>query len=202
MEDQYIGRQFGCYKIVGASEEKTHDGHKKYIGICTKCGYIRYDRISNFKCESSEHPPHRNPAGTWYTPRLGHIFSEMVQRCFISSNPSYRFYGAKGIHVCEEWITNPRNFNDWALAHGYKSNLTIDRINSAKDYCPDNCRWITAHENSKWKSNTNKIQVNGIIDSGVGWAKRLKIGRNRINNYIRKYGVQKAEQLIQSKLAT
>lgn len=38
---------------------------------------------------------------------------------------------------------------EWALAHGYTDNLTIDRINIKGDYCPDNCQWITLEENKR-----------------------------------------------------
>ena len=41
-----------------------------------------------------------------------------------------------------------------------------------------------------------KIEVNGIIDSGRGWARRLNIGTNRINSIIRYKGLESAKQFI------
>jgi hypothetical protein len=39
-------------------------------------------------------------------------------------------------------------FREWALRNGYKDGLSIDRIDSEKNYTPENCRWITVKENT------------------------------------------------------
>jgi len=38
---------------------------------------------------------------------------------------------------------------NWALANGYKEGLTIERIDKDKNYCPQNCEWVTRSENSR-----------------------------------------------------
>ena len=76
----------------------------------------------------------------------------------------------------------------WALSNGYEDNLTIDRKDETKDYSPDNCRWITGEENARWKSTTNRIDVDGEIKTGKQWATELGFNPNLINSYIRKYG--------------
>ena len=70
-------------------------------------------------------------------------------------------YGGKGIRVCQEWLDNPELFEEWSLENGYEDNLTIDRIDSTKDYCPDNCRWVTLEDNAKYKSTTRVLDVDG-----------------------------------------
>ena len=91
--------------------------------------------------------------------------------------------------MCDYWLNNQQAFNDWSLENGYNEELTIDRIDPAKDYSPENCRWITSIQNSKWKSTTNKITVNGITDSGKCWARRLGIGVNAVNRWKREHGM-------------
>jgi hypothetical protein len=58
------------------------------------------------------------------------------------------YYYEKGIRVCQEWQDYDA-FRKWAVAAGYGKNLTIDRIDSDKDYHPDNCEWVTRAENAR-----------------------------------------------------
>lgn len=198
--DKYIGQQFGCYKIIGISNEKTNDGHKKYIGKCVQCGYIRKSRIINFQKENANHSAHNFCKQFWKSENLRNIFCEMRQRCYNPNIEAYKFYGAKGIKVCDEWLNNPKTFNDWAINNGYQDGLTIDRIDETKNYCPENCHWITQSENSKWKSTTNRIEVNGIVDSGKGWSKRLGLGVNFINTYLRNNGMENTIEFIKNSI--
>lgn len=79
--------------------------------------------------------------------RLYNIWSNMKSRCKNPNETAYRWYGGKGIKVCDQW-KDFTNFREWALNNGYKENLTIDRIDSNKDYCPENCQWLTMKENN------------------------------------------------------
>ena len=46
------------------------------------------------------------------------------------------------------------NFYTWAMANGYRKDLSIDRINNNGDYEPNNCRWITLQEQN-WNTSRN-----------------------------------------------
>lgn len=80
--------------------------------------------------------------------RLYQIWSGIKQRCNNPNCNRYQYYGAKGIKMCEEWSQSYKTFAAWSYSNGYADNLTIDRIDSDKDYCPQNCRWIPAGLNS------------------------------------------------------
>lgn len=67
------------------------------------------------------------------------VWQTMKQRCINPRCRGYRWYGAKGITLCEEW-QNPESFYEWAINNGYKPGLTIDRINPSEGYSPNNCR--------------------------------------------------------------
>lgn len=198
--DKYIGKTIGQYKILDKCNNKSIDGHSLYNAECLKCGYIKYDSRIVWLKEENKNCLHYDWNINWYSSRLHRIFNDMKARCYNENEKSYVFYGVKGIKICEEWLNNPQNFNDWSINNGYENNLTIDRIDSDKNYCPENCRWITAEINSKYKSTTNMIEVNGIINSGRGWSNKLGFGPNYMNTYIRKNGYEKCVDLIQSLL--
>ena len=73
---------------------------------------------------------------------------------------------------------------------GLSNFLQID-VNAA--CCSEKCKWTTLADNYnkyKYKNAVNMIKVDGIIDSGYGWSKRLGFGKNYINCYIRKHGME------------
>ncbi|TET87233.1 MAG: hypothetical protein E3J96_05900 [Sulfurovum sp.] len=78
--------------------------------------------------------------------KLYDVWREMKQRCFNKNHKSYKYYGAKNIKVCDEWINDYTSFENWALQNGYKNTLTIDRIANDGDYELSNCQWITQRE--------------------------------------------------------
>lgn len=80
----------------------------------------------------------------------------MKERCFNHRSTNYKYYGGRGITVCDEWKDDYVAFRDWALSHGYAPDLSIDRINVDGIYKPSNCRWATNKEQQNNKrNNTN-----------------------------------------------
>ena len=103
--------------------------------------------------------------------RLYKIFDDLIQRCTNQNAINYDRYGGKGIKVCDEWRNDFRTFKAWADSQGYddeaerskerKDRLTLDRIDSSGNYCPENCRWSTYEQQIKNRSNTIRIKYAG-----------------------------------------
>lgn len=116
--------------------------------------------------------------------RLYRIWSDMRIRCNNPNSVNYPWYGAKGVRVCAEW-DDYGVFRAWAVSHGYAKGLTLDRIESAGNYEPNNCRWATRLEQMMNCSMTKWITFNGETLPGPVWAKRIgmhpQMLRSRIN---------------------
>lgn len=117
--------------------------------------------------------------------RLFGIWSGMKNRCYNENEPSYKNYGARGIQVYEDWRSSYESFRDWALANGYRDDLTIDRIDVNGNYCPENCRWIN------WKAQANNKRTNHVIEycgekhTIAEWCERLNIPKYIIYDGLR-----------------
>jgi hypothetical protein len=103
--------------------------------------------------------------------RLWGIWQGMIVRTTNKNHGDYRHYGARGISVCKEWLDSCVFF-EWAKSHGYNDNLQIDRIDGNGNYCPENCRFVTARENNM---NRPRRFYWGIYFNGTGYF--IRIGR-------------------------
>lgn len=101
--------------------------------------------------------------------RMYSIYSSMIARCHNPNSISYKYYGAKGITVCDEWKNNFNSFVEWALSNGYNDTLSIDRINNSKGYFPTNCRWVPLSEQSKNKKTSVSYTHNGETRNLKEW---------------------------------
>lgn len=134
----------------------------------------------------------------WFSSILKKKYTHMMDSCYNEKSKDYRFYGSKGITVCDDWIKNPQLFNDWAINNGYNNSLAVARTNINEGFSPNNCILTTASEAAKWKSTTTRITVGDITDSGKGWARRLNLGTNHINKYLKVNGMEKTVEYIKS----
>lgn len=99
------------------------------------CGCIKY---------SSKRHGHSND--NFYS-----VWQGMLQRCTNKNHIYYEYYGGKGITVCDRWNYFDNFLED--MFSGYAQGLTLDRIETDKNYNKDNCKWSTMKEQSLNKSN-------------------------------------------------
>lgn len=114
-----------------------------HVGKSSSCGckniYLALNR-GNEGCFSGIHNLSKHP--------LYGVYKGMISRCCRASDSNYKWYGAKGISVCAEWLNSFETFYEWAISKGYQHGLTIERIDPKLGYYPKNCEWITRRENS------------------------------------------------------
>ena len=118
--------------------------------------------------------------------RLYRTWKNMKARCSNERVLCYPHYGGRGIAVCEEWQNSFEAFRDWALANGYRDDLSIDRIDVNGDYCPGNCRWATIVEQNNNKRNNRFITLCGSTKTVAEWSRVVGIASGTIIARLRK----------------
>jgi hypothetical protein len=83
--------------------------------------------------------------------RLYRTWLAIKRRCYYKKGIDYKYYGGRGITVCDEWINSFETFKEWALNNGYEDTLSIDRKLVNENYSPSNCRWVS-----------HKVQMNNF----------------------------------------
>lgn len=157
MED-LTGCKFNDLEVIEFSHKDSRG--RAYWKCRNKHGEITAVRSDNLKRERKD--------------RLRAIWFNMHDRCENVKNRKYRIYGAEGKAVCQEW-SEYEAFEKWALSGGYKSDLTLERIDGTKGYSPDNCRWATPKEQANNTRRNHLITYNGETHTMAEWAEITRI---------------------------
>jgi hypothetical protein len=127
--------------------------------------------------------------GLYGTPTY-RTWSSMKQRCKSSKAPNYKYYGGKGISVCDSW----EKFENFLADMGERpENMTIDRIDSNGDYTPENCRWADADQQNRNRSCANIIEFKGVAKNLTEWAKEIGMNKQTLAERINSgWSIEKA----------
>lgn len=165
------GYTFGYFTVVKEAPYKIrNNGQKVRMWECRcECGNVRYlnrreivtEKRKSCGCKFNELQRLKATVHGDSHTRLHNIWSGMRERCYTKSDFHYKWYGERGIKMCDEWKDDYVTFKEWAVSNGYSEQLTIDRINVDGDYSPENCRWVTLKVNANNKRNNHRLNVLG-----------------------------------------
>lgn len=180
-----LGEKFGRLTVIKENGRNKHNqmlyececicGKKVLVlsydlrhGVVKSCGCLKRDRGYNL---AKEYRLKHGRTGT----RLYKIWHGMKTRCKNVNSKFYKYYGARGISVCDEWDRNFKNFYEWAIKNGYDENLTLDRIDNNGNYEPSNCKWSTRQVQMNNRCSTLFLTYDNKTKALTEWAREYNM---------------------------
>lgn len=177
------GERFGRLTVISQHNERSKAGKLRWVCRCdcgktciavggslktgnTKsCGCIKTERVVEMGRSKGVH----KLSGT----RIYNRWRSMIRRCHDPKHIDYPEWGGRGIYVCERWRASVLNFI--ADMGEPQKGETLDRINNNGPYCPENCRWADANEQSNNRRNSVLVTYKGQTFPVRVWAKRIGV---------------------------
>jgi len=195
-KENYIGNVYNRLTIISEVEKRNSEryflcrcicGNEKIFRLINlkknhskSCGCMKVDSAYNINLTHGE-----SKKTTEYSTWCG-----IKRRCYNKNEKAYRFYGAKGIKVCDSWLNNFENFLKDMGRKPTKFH-TIDRKDPHGDYSPNNCRWATSKEQQNNRSDNVKYIYDGESYNLEELSLKLKIEKTTLYDRISRHGLDK-----------
>lgn len=192
-----IGKRYGRLVVISYSHNIKNNnkrvGYKHYYNCKCDCGNncivernsIKYGNTQSCGCIHKQQLSDRNKqtarlngdSSNKYM-KLHNSWSAMKNRCLSNKNIHYENYGGRGITICDDWL-DWNKFKNWAINNGWKSGLTIDRIDINGNYEPSNCRWVDYGVQANNTRHNKMITYNSKTQSLASWCRELNLNYDR-----------------------
>lgn len=163
-----VGERFGRLVVISRGDDYVAPNGSIHVRWNCRCDCGNYTLVDSCQlvtgktqscgCLHLEHLQRGNVKHGGASDRLYKVYHNMKNRCYNINSDDYKYYGGRGIRICDEWLDNYQSFKEWAYANGYdkdapKGECTIDRIDVNKNYEPSNCRWVSMEVQSRNRRN-------------------------------------------------
>lgn len=98
------------------------------------------------------------------------VWYQMKKRCGDAEHPHYHQYGGRGISVCARWMEFSAFYADMG---DRPRGLSLDRIDSNGNYCPENCRWTDKETQANNTRSNRYLESQGERLSLSQWARKV-----------------------------
>ena len=114
--------------------------------------------------------------GLCYSPEY-RAWQNIKWRCYRKKSNRYKYYGAKGIIMCDKWLNSFQAFYNDVGPRPFPG-AQIDRKDNKGNYEPSNCRWTTCTENNRNRPRTKLClsyarKIRDLYKSGLFTHKQL-----------------------------
>lgn len=203
MSSIHEGKKFGALTVLDGYCKPIPSGKSRQI-LIVRCDCGREYEIAAKSVLGAKHPmcrPCRNAerraaSQFGYKHPLHGIWQGMIQRCYMESTAAFKYYGGRGIIVCERWRGVDRG-ERVATISGFRAFLedmgerpegtSLDRIDVNGDYSPENCRWADWLTQANNRTDTVLVEFAGESKTIAAWGREF--GVPHLCDAARAYGV-------------
>jgi hypothetical protein len=127
------------------------------------------------------------------------VWADLKQRCNNPNIRNFNRYGGRGISYSPSWETFDGFCTD--MLDGYKSGLSLDRIDNDKGYSKENCRWATLKTQANNTSRSRWFTINDITKTLAQWSETVNIKSSTIKQrfYVYGWSIEKSLGLIKER---
>ena len=186
---EMTGKRFNLLTVEGPAKSKNGKSYWNCLCLCGNKTVVSGSNLRNGavkSCGCLQHEPRNRTHGESKTKLYRHWIS-MIYRCQNPKNQAYKWYGARGIKVCQKWQTF-EGFKKWVEETRTNEEYTVERIDVNGDYCPENCTWIPLSSQANNRRSNVMIEYNGKRQNLTDWCKELNLNYKRVHNRIYKLG--------------
>lgn len=177
--------------VIETFRKPRNNGGTRLMAKCLcDCGTERIVQVDNLKnnhtqscgCHKKKiHTKH----GLAYHP-LYKVWEGIVNRCYAPNAEVYKFYGARGIGMCQTWRSDPKSFIEWAISQGWKEGLSVDRTNNNGNYDPENCQITTQQKQMRNTRRNVYVTMDGETKCISEWSAQYGIDRYKLRYRLKK----------------
>ncbi len=157
-----INKIINNYKILDSRSiyDKNNKRQCQYLLECQKCNAVFWKSMGFIKNKAL--CPYCDGGFIMHNTR-GHRGERLCERyeSVIRRINTHEHY--KDIKMCDEWYHDYEKFKEWALNNGYSDELTLDRIDNTKGYCPENCRWVSPKQQANNRRSNTIVKYKGEL---------------------------------------
>lgn len=112
-------------------------------------------------------------------------WAKMKERCYRPAHRAYKYYGERGIQVCEAWRNSFQQFLE-DMGSAPTRQHSVDRINNDGNYCKENCRWATPIEQNQNRRDNKFLTIMGETRTISHWARVFSLSDNTISGRVQR----------------
>lgn len=115
------------------------------------------------------------------------VWTGMISRCNNPRATGFKYYGGRGISVCDRWrISFDAFLKDMGPAPSVKHSIERKDVNGS--YEPRNCLWLEKNRQARNTRRTKNIAFQGREQSLAAWCEELGLPYWRTHSRIHKLG--------------